>query len=121
MRRRGERGEGRIGTIIWLLVLVAVGLASWAYIPARIARAEIKDFMTEQTKFAARNSPRSLQKSIFREAQRLNLPVEEKNIEVSKANGRVRMKIKYTVELDMRFYKMPYHVEEVVDRDVFMF
>lgn len=47
MERRGERGEGRFGSIIGLLIVVAVGYCAWNAGPAYVANWELKDKMTE--------------------------------------------------------------------------
>jgi hypothetical protein len=45
--RNGEAGEGRLGTIIWLLVLVGLGIAAWNVAPVYIANYTFADKMTQ--------------------------------------------------------------------------
>jgi hypothetical protein len=47
MERRGERGEGRFGSIIGLLILAAVVYCAWNAGPAYVANWELKDKMQE--------------------------------------------------------------------------
>lgn len=47
MRSNGERGEGRLGGIIGLIVFVAVCLAAWNTVPAFIADYTFADKLNE--------------------------------------------------------------------------
>ncbi len=114
-----ERGEIKLSAVISIILLILGGLALKEYLPARIARAEIKDFMVEQTKFAAKAPIERLQKRILEKAAELDLPVEKKDIKIEKKNGRIKMQINYTVELRFPGYTYPYVVDERVNREVF--
>jgi hypothetical protein len=45
--RRGERGEGKLGSIVGLLVFVAVCLAAWNVAPVYIANYSFQDKLNE--------------------------------------------------------------------------
>jgi len=47
MRSNLERGEGRLGSIIWLIVFAAMCLAAWNTLPAFIADYTFKDKLNE--------------------------------------------------------------------------
>jgi hypothetical protein len=47
MRRRSERGEGQVGVIIVLALVVAVGLAAWNVIPVYYEHYDFTDAMEE--------------------------------------------------------------------------
>ena len=47
MRRRNERGEGQVGVIIALALVVAVGLAAWNVIPVYYDHYDFTDAMEE--------------------------------------------------------------------------
>jgi hypothetical protein len=47
MRSNGERGEGRLGSIVGLIVLVAVCLGAWNTVPAFIADYTFADKLHE--------------------------------------------------------------------------
>lgn len=121
MLRIRERGEGRMGALIALIVVVGGGMFAWEYIPARVSRAQLKDFMTEQASYAGRVNSRNLEKSILDEAKRLNLPVKEEDIKVEIAAGRVRMKVSYVQPLEFPGYTWDYQVQETLDRPFFKF
>jgi hypothetical protein len=47
LRSGNERGEGRLGTVIWLLILAGGGYAGWNLIPAYFSNYNFADKMTE--------------------------------------------------------------------------
>ena len=47
MRRTAERGEGRLGGLILLVVVLAAGLAAWNVAPAYFAHYDYTDKVTE--------------------------------------------------------------------------
>jgi hypothetical protein len=47
MRRRSERGEGNVSTIIFFALLIAAGLAAWNLIPVYYAHYDFTDKVEE--------------------------------------------------------------------------
>ena len=47
LRYGNERGEGRLGTIIWLLVLGSIGYATWQLFPVYYSNYNFADKATE--------------------------------------------------------------------------
>jgi hypothetical protein len=47
MRTSSETGAGRVGSIIWLAILVAAGYAAWHVLPAYIDNLAFKDKLQE--------------------------------------------------------------------------
>lgn len=57
MRRHDETGEGKFGTIVGLVVIVAVLLAGWNVIPVYYANYNLEDKMTELCRLQKYNNP----------------------------------------------------------------
>ena len=47
LRSEGERGEGKLGTIIWLLIVGAIGYATWNVLPVYYGNYNFADKMNE--------------------------------------------------------------------------
>ena len=47
LRTESERGEGKLGTIIWLLIVAGVGYAAWNLIPVYFNNYNFADKVTE--------------------------------------------------------------------------
>lgn len=120
-RRTGERGEGNLGCILWLIVLaVAIGF-SWKAVPVKIASAELYDYMVEQAKFAHNAKPDLIKKRILHRARELNLPLESKNLKVERIGDRIRMNAEYTVPVEYPGYTWNWKFEHNVDRGIYYF
>ena len=52
LRSESEKGEGRLGSIIWLLIVAGVLYAGWNLIPAYFSNYNFADKMTEPPEFA---------------------------------------------------------------------
>ncbi len=99
-RTQLRSGEGRLGCVLWLSLLVGLIVVAWGAVPVTIHSAELYDYMDEQAKFAGRVTPEVLKKRILKRAVELELPVKEKDIKVERVGGRIRMKCSYTVHLE---------------------
>jgi hypothetical protein len=47
MKRKSERGQGRLGGLVFLVLIVAVGLAAWNVVPVYIAHYDFTDRVEE--------------------------------------------------------------------------
>jgi hypothetical protein len=120
--RRDTRQSGaiRIGTVIWLLVFVAVVLVCKEAIPVKIRSSQLEDFMVELAKFSTREPDDKLQKRILEKADELQLPLVKDGVTVKKSNGRVHMRAQYTIPLEFPFYTYVWHFDHEVDRPIFI-
>lgn len=119
-RRRSEAGDGKLGCIIWLL-LVAIGIMiGWKAIPVKIASSELYDFMVEQAKWAGGATTDAIAKSIVVKAKELELPVDPKDVKVEKNGDRIIMHVIYTVPLDFPGYTYEWRFDHRVDRNIYL-
>lgn len=119
-RLLSRHGQGKIGCILWLLVLIAVVGIAAKLIPVKIRSAELYDFMEEQAMFAARTKSAELKKRILRRAEELELPLTKENLLVERRAGRVRMRATYTVRIELPGYTIEWPFEHILDRPVFI-
>jgi len=119
-RRFAQRGDGKLGCIIWTALLVIGAMICWKAIPPKIASAELYDYMVEQAKFAAKQNPATLKRWIVEKAQQLDIPLDPKNVTVTKAGGRIKMRAYYVVTLDFPGYKYDWEFDLQVNRPIFI-
>ncbi|HVR30507.1 MAG TPA: hypothetical protein VMS86_13350 [Thermoanaerobaculia bacterium] len=115
-----QRGGAKVGTIIWLLLFVALVVVSKEAIPVKIRTSQLEDFMIELAKFSTREAEDRLQKRIMDKARELDLPLRKEDVSVRKSNNRVRMKAQYEVTLQFPFYTYVWHFNHDVDRPIFI-
>ncbi len=119
-RTRNPRGEGRVGCIIWLVVLAAVILIAWKAVPVKIASAEFESFCEEQAKFAGAQTAEQIQRRILKRAEDLEIPLDPKNLEVRKGRDRIRIRYSYTVPVEFPGYTHNWKFEAKIDRQFFV-
>ena len=88
IRRIRERGEGKLGLLV---AIVVVGIAIFVgvkVIPVRIAAYEFRDVLREEARYAAvRYNDAEVAKRIMRKAEELEIPLLRKNLEVKRTTG----------------------------------
>lgn len=122
MRFEREAGEGRLGCIVWSLLLVVVVVVAWQMVPVKIRTSELHDYMIDEANFAAQRSTEGLKKRVLDKANELQLPVGPKNLTVSKERERIRMHTEYTVVVEFPFgFTYDWDFEHDVDRPIFYY
>ena len=114
-----ERGEGKLGLVIGLLVLIAAAMFLVEFIPLLVAKNELKDYMKEQAELAHDLEIKRIRKNVLKEAERLELPLDKENLSVNKKNGRIVFRAQYTLPVEMPFYKFDWAIDEKLDRPYF--
>ncbi len=117
--RSRQRGEGNLGCIVSLVLALVAGIFLWNWVPIKLANTELHEFMVEQAKFAQNPKAALFHKRIVAKAKELGLPVTKKDVKVEIEGGRIRMRCKYTVTLDLMFYSYDWKVDHKVDRPIF--
>ena len=119
-RHRGQRGEGKLGCILWSLVLLVGAMIAWKAIPVKVASSELYDFMVEQAKWAGHTPPATLKQYILDRAKELDIPLDPKNVSVERVRDRIRMRAYYVVPLEFPGYVYDWEFDLQVDRAVFI-
>ena len=118
--RESQQGGAGFGTVLWLLLFVALVIISKEAIPVKIRTSQLEDFMVELAKFATREDDERLQRRILEKAEELQLPLVKQDVTVHKSNGRVRMRATYAITLKFPFYEYVWHFDHNVDRPIFI-
>lgn len=119
--RNGQKGEGNLGCIFWLVVMVVVGYVAWTMVPIKIASAQLSDFMVDQAQVAEHRSPEQIRKSILAKARDLDLPLDPKKVQVERKGDYIYMDAEYTVPVEfVGGFVYEWHFEHHIDRPIFI-
>lgn len=118
---RGQAGNGKLGCILWSLLLLVGVMIAWKAIPVKIASSELYDFMVEQAKWAGNTPAEVMERRIFGKADELGLPVDPKNVKVEKPGDKVRMRATFMVPLEFPGYTYEWNFDLQVERPIFIF
>lgn len=118
---RGQAGDGKLGCILWSVLLLVGVMIAWKAIPVKIASSELYDFMVEQAKWAGNTPAEVMERRIVGKADELGLPVDPKNVKVEKPGDKVRMRATFMVPLDFPGYTYEWLFDLQVERPIFIF
>jgi hypothetical protein len=120
---RAQRGDSKLGCILWLALVVAGALVAWEAVPVKVRSAELHDHMIDMAIFATRErSSEAIAKNVLAKAKELELPLTAKNLQVQRTESRIKLIADYTVVLEFPFgitYDWEFHHE--VDRPIFYY
>jgi long-subunit fatty acid transport protein len=118
--RAKQAGDGKLGCILWSLLLIAGVMVALKAVPVKIATSELYDFMVEQAKWAGNTPSEVLQKRIVSKGNELELPVDPKFVMVEKVNDKIRMSASFTVPLEFPGYTYEWDFDLQVERPIFI-
>jgi hypothetical protein len=107
-----ERGEGKLGLFIILVILAAVIFVLVKVVPSRINAYEYKDWMGSY----ARNecwsrTEAQIKKDMLEKADQLNLPITADQVTVNRRGANINLRASFDVPVDLKVYKMVLHYD----------
>ena len=103
MRRMSERGDTRLGTLIFFALLAAVGLAAWNLIPVYYAHYDLTDAVEEicRTPVYKARTPQIIKDMLLKEVQNREMEqwVFPDSFQVSKTDRNRRIQLRYQREV----------------------
>jgi hypothetical protein len=120
-KRRTQAGEGKIGFVFSVIVLILAGMALAEFLPARWKVSQFEDHLVETAQAAARTKIPRLRKSVLYKAQELDIPLDDEHLEILVARGKIVLRADYVLTLDLPMYTYEWHVKHDVQRPLFSF
>jgi hypothetical protein len=112
---RNEKGEGRFGLLVSLLVLALGIFVGVKIIPVRINAYQFGDFLEQECRFAAvRNQDAEVVKRIFNKAAELEIPLKKKDLKVERTANEMVITASYELPIDLKVtvYNYRFHRKE---------
>jgi hypothetical protein len=102
--------------IFILLVLIAFLFAATQYVPAYFAAFQFNDFIRQEVKFAVTNQKtiEKLRIDIMQKASELGIPLQAREIHITRRGPAFTMELEYGWPINMRVYRheLVFHVTE---------
>jgi hypothetical protein len=122
MHRIGsQKGQGRVGCLFWILVLLILALVGSRVIPVKIATMQLKDHIDDLVIAHPRHPQSFFEKEIRTRAEQLNLKIPKDQIKVNRTDERIIIDIRFTAPLDFLAFTYDWDISIYEDRDVFIF
>jgi len=112
---RKQRGEGRIGFLISLIVVGVAVFVGMKVIPVRVTAYEFRDTLREEARYAAvRDDDAKVVTRILQKAEELEIPLQKKNLEVKRTTGEMIIRASYEQPIDLKVttYVYKFRAEE---------
>lgn len=97
--RMNQKGEGRLGCVMGVLLLCLALFVAYKLIPAKIQAAEMRDVVQDASRSASGKSMATIKKEIFTRAKELKVPLNESDIVITRRNEFIRVEVKYEVQI----------------------
>lgn len=100
---RSERGEGRIGLLISLIVVGVLIFLGAKIIPVRVTAYEFRDTLREEARYAAvRNDDATVARRIMQKAKELEIPLQAKDLKLRRTTGDIIISARYEQPIDLK-------------------
>ena len=117
---RSERGEGRVGLFVALLLLVAGIWTAYVLIPIKVKTYEFYDNMREEARFGAvRNKDKTVHDRLMKKAKQLDIPLKAENLKIERDAGMYIITARYTIPIDLMVYKTEWDYDEKISAPIF--
>ncbi|MFQ5720261.1 MAG: hypothetical protein ACE5IK_12000 [Acidobacteriota bacterium] len=115
-----ERGEGRVGLFFALLLLVTGIWTGYILIPIKVRTYEFYDTMRQEARFGAvRRKDQVVHDRLMKKAKHLGIPLAPKDLTVKRDGGMYIITARYTLPIDLTFYKTEWHYDERTAAPIF--
>jgi len=122
MRLRSEKGEGRLSSLIWLVVLIGFGWATWHVGPIYFSGYNLVDKMNEMARATKYNhSDEKILDTLMKEVreQRLELWITRSQFKVNTYENSRRIGVEYDVPIEvLPGYTRTFHFKHDVDQPI---
>ena len=119
LRNRRERGEGQMGCLVGLVLLLIVGLIAYKTIPVKVKAAEMRDAVSDEARSAGTKNDKDISNAIKAKAVSLDLPVTDESIEVNRTNNQIKVEVHYTVPVQFPGYTYQWKFHHKAENPIF--
>ncbi len=117
---RNDRGNGKLGVLLWLLVIGAGVFAAIRIVPVKVHVMELHDFADSKLQMqvvTSRINEDRLVKVILDKAKALDLPLERKQIDLVVVGNEARLRITHEVKIDLVVYELVWDYDKTFVHD----
>ena len=118
-RSRREAGEGQIGCLVGLVLLLIAIFIAWKVIPIKVRAADLRQTVVDEAKSAGTHNNAQITKYILAKAQDVDLPVTEDNIKINRRQNDITVDVDYTVPIEFPGYTYIWHINHHAENPIF--
>jgi hypothetical protein len=119
MRRFRERGEGQLGCVFGLILLLVAIFVAYKMVPIKVKAAELRGEVIDEAKNAGVRSDETILKTILQKAQELELPLGKEGVQIRRSGSRIRVDVNYTVPVEFPGFTYQWNFHHEADNPIF--
>jgi hypothetical protein len=101
---RRERGEGQLGCVIGLIIMVAAIFIAYKLVPVKFAAADLRRTIIDEARSAGSSQDARIRRAIMTKAEDLGLPLEDKDLEIIRRRDTITIEAEYVVPVEFPGY-----------------
>jgi regulatory protein YycI of two-component signal transduction system YycFG len=117
--RQSERGEGQLGCIFGVVLLLLAILLAYKMIPVKVKAADLRATVVDEAKSAGMHSDAVIMQAILQKAKSNDLPVTEDDVKINRKQGSITVEVEYTVPVQFPGYTYNWHFRHYADNPIF--
>jgi len=118
-KSRRERGEGKLGCLVGLILLGVAIFVAWKMIPVKVKAAELRQTVVDEAKSAGTHNDDRIRGAILKTAREDDLPVTEDNIKIVRTANEITVTVTYTIPIAFPGYTYNWHLEHEARNPIF--
>jgi len=118
-RDQAQRGEGKAGCIMGLILLLLAALVAYKMIPIKVKAAELRQTIVDEARFAGMRTDKKMRSEIMSRARELDLPLTDKDLTISRRGERIYVQAEYVVPVEFPGYTYQWHIKHTAENPIF--
>ncbi len=108
----GERGEGRVGFVIALIVVSLAIYAGVKFVPVYVGSYDLRETIRTEVSRASMKKDAQIVDAVLTKALESNLPITKKDIKITRTHAKFSMKVRFDTPIDLALFTYNYRFEQ---------
>ncbi|MGZ7030871.1 MAG: hypothetical protein ACXVIJ_02775 [Thermoanaerobaculia bacterium] len=118
-RSRRESGEGQLGCLFGVALLLLAVFVAWKVIPVKVRAADLRQAVVDEAKSAGTHNDEQIMKYILAKAADQDLPVTEDNVKISRRQNDITIDVNYVMPIEFPGYTYNWHINHHAENPIF--
>jgi hypothetical protein len=118
-RSRRESGEGQLGCLFGVALLLIAVFIAFKVIPVKVRAADLRQTVVDEAKSAGTHHDGQIMKYILAKAADQDLPVGEDNVKIKRRPNDITIDVEYVVPIEFPGYTYNWHIHHHAENPIF--
>lgn len=117
--RHSERGEGQLGCVFGVILMLLAILVAYKMIPVKVKAADLRQTVVDEAKSAGMHTDKMIMDAILMKAKANDLPVTEDDVNINRKQGSIVIDVEYVVPVQFPGYTYNWKFRHHADNPIF--